>query len=424
MKAERALRRITPGLTVAMAVVLVGAGACSSSSGKQTSGSAKQTISITLQGLGAETTETEKQIKEFEAANPNITVNPVVLSPDANTLNQQLSQRFVAGDQPDVIISDVAFVAKYAQAGWLLPLDQFSPNTSDFFPAQVKTTQFNGHTYGMPWFSNAEGLYYRKDLVPTPPKSLAELVSDAKAAMSKDSTLKEGLAFEGDKYEGSITAFQAFEGTTGGTLDPANINTPANQQALQAEQDTIYKDKIAPTAVTGWQEQQVENAWTSGQTVFAINWPYMIADSAKVAALNGKVGFTTFPGQNGQPGAASLGGDDLVISKDSKHQAAAYKLIQFLDTPAQQIERAVATGDAPALTSAFNQDLFSKASYFSELQPVFQHVVNRPVTGTYSAVSDALQTMISTALSNQSSGAAAVSKAASAVKSAASGSGS
>jgi ABC-type glycerol-3-phosphate transport system substrate-binding protein len=87
VKAERTLRRITPGVTVAMAVVLVGAGACSSSSGKQTSGSAKQTISISVQGLGTETDTTKKQIKEFEAANPNITVNTVALSPDANTLN-------------------------------------------------------------------------------------------------------------------------------------------------------------------------------------------------------------------------------------------------------------------------------------------------------------------------------------------------
>src|SRR5207237_850963 len=128
-----------------------------------------------------------------------------------------------------------------------------------------------------PWFINAEGIYYRTDLVPNPPTSPTQLVTDAKQATAKDPSLKEGLAFEGDKYEGVVTAFINFLGGYGGKLDPSNLATSANQQALQFMHDVIYKDRIAPQAVTGWEEPDVERAYLSGQAAFAMNWPYVFA---------------------------------------------------------------------------------------------------------------------------------------------------
>ncbi|MGE5292937.1 MAG: extracellular solute-binding protein, partial [Micromonosporaceae bacterium] len=303
---------------VSSAVLLTAVAGCGSSGGggssNQVAASAKQTITISIQGLGAETTETEKQMAAFHQANPNITVKPLILSPTANTAYQQLTTRFVAGSgTPDVIISDVIWPATFAKAGWIAPLDKYNPDMSQFFSAQANTVKYNGHIYGVPWFTNAEGLYYRTDLVKTPPTTPQQLVSDAQAAMRADPKLKEGLAFEGFKYEGAVTAWQNFLGGFGGKLDPTNINTPRNQQALQFMQDTIYKYKIAPTAVTGWQESNVQAAWLSGQTAFAMNWPYLLQLSQTAAPVKGKVGYIPFPSGTGTP-AAALGGDDLVIN--------------------------------------------------------------------------------------------------------------
>jgi multiple sugar transport system substrate-binding protein len=392
------------------------AGCSSSGPAKQTGASAKQTITISLQGLGAETTETEAQIKAFNQANPNITVKPLILSSDASALYQQLTQRFVAGSgSPDVIISDVVWPATFAKAGWIAPLDKYNPDLTSFFSAQAQTVRYNGHVYGIPWFINAEGLYYRTDLVPTPPTTPAELVADAKAALAKDKSLKEGLAFEGSKYEGVVTAFQNFLGGFGGKLDPTNINTPANQQALQFMHDVVYKDKIAPTAVTGWTEQQVQDAWTSGQTAFAVNWPYLLQVSQTAAAVKGKVGYMPFPSGTGTP-AAALGGDDLVINAKSAHQAAAWKFIQFLSTSQQQIARAVPTGDAPALQAAYTSQLFTQAPYFQQALPLFKVTANRPVTPNWPQMSTFLQTMLSSVLSDQSSAASALSSVAPQIK--------
>ncbi|HKB30163.1 MAG TPA: extracellular solute-binding protein [Streptosporangiaceae bacterium] len=404
-----------------VAVLLAAAAGCSSSGpAAQTGGTAKQTITISLQGLGAETTETEAQIAAFEKANPNISVKPLILSPTANTAYQQLTTRFVAGSgTPDVIVSDVVWPATFAKAGWIAPLDTYSPDMTKFFPAQAQTVRYNGHVYGIPWFINAEGLYYRTDLVKTPPTSPQQLVADAQAAMKADPTLKEGLAFEGFKYEGAVTAWQNFLGGFGGKLDAANINTTPNQQALQFEHDAIYKYKIAPTAVTGWQESDVQSAWLSGQTAFAVNWPYLLQLSQTAAPVKGKVGYIPFPSSTGTP-AAALGGDDLVINAKSAHQAAAWKFIQFLTTDQQQVARAIPTGDAPAVQSAYTgsagSELFAKAPFFQQALPLFKVTTNRPVTPNWPQISADLQTMISSVLSNQSSAAAGLSSVSSQIK--------
>ena len=58
--------------------------------------------------------------------------------------------------------------------------------------------------------------------------------------MKADKSLKEGLAFEADKYEGAITAFLTVDSAFGGTLNPQDVNTPGNVAALNWLHDAIY----------------------------------------------------------------------------------------------------------------------------------------------------------------------------------------
>lgn len=402
-------------------VVLAGCGGSGSNKSNGTSAKAKQTIVFATQGLGAEGDASKAAVAGFEKRHPNIKVKILTLSPVSNNAYQQLQQRFVAkSSTPDVITSDVIWPATFAKAGWLAPLDSFHPDTARFFPGQVQSVTYKGRTYGVPWFINAEGVYYRTDLVPSPPKTPQQLVSDAKAAMKKDSSLKEGLAFEGDKYEGAVTALVNFLGAFGGKLDPASLDTPQNVQALQFMRDTIYKYGIAPKAVTGWQESQVQSAWLSGQTPFAMNWPYIFSLSeAKGAKVKGKTGWIPFPAGSNTPQAA-LGGDDLAVNANSTHKAAAWEFIQYLSSPAVQIQRAVQAGDPPSVKAAYTSALYGKAPYFKQEKAVFLYATPRPVNPEYPKISDQLQTMLSSVLTGQEQANTALAKTAPQVKSLAS----
>src|ERR1700729_1045386 len=233
----------------AVGVALLAAACGSSGSGPAVSSNAKQTIVFAESGLGTEGAQTQLAINGFEKANPNIKVKIDVLSSDSTTYLAQLEHSFIAGSTtPDVFESDVTYPAKFAQAGWVLNLASQHPDMTQYFATGVAAGTFNGAPYAVPWFDNPEGLFYRTDLIKTPPTSPAQVVSDAQAAMKADPSLKEGLAFEGDKYEGAITAFLTVDSAFGGKLDPQNVNTPGNLAALTWLHDAVYKNHIPPTA--------------------------------------------------------------------------------------------------------------------------------------------------------------------------------
>jgi multiple sugar transport system substrate-binding protein len=384
-----------------------GAAACSSGgSSSSVSASANQTIVFAESGLGTEGQQTQVAINAFEKANPNIKVTIQVLSSDSTTYLSQLEHDFISGSStPDVFESDVTYPAKFAQAGWVLPLTQFKVDTSQYFSTEVAAGTYNGSLYAVPWFDNPEGLFYRTDLVKTPPTSPAEVVSDAEAAMKADPALKEGLAFEADKYEGAITSFLTVDSAFGGKLDPSAVNTAGNVAALNWLHDAIYTSKIAPQAVTGWQEGQVEQQFASGYTAFAIDYPFVEAQQL-APAVQGHVGYIPFPASsNGTPGAA-LGGEMLAINAKTGHAAAAYKLIQYLTSSSVETARAIAVGDPPSLPGAYTSALYAKAPYFEDVKTLNGYAAPRPVTPNYLQVSTDLQTLFSSVYANASPGAA------------------
>jgi multiple sugar transport system substrate-binding protein len=373
--------------------------------------SSNVTIEFATQGLGSEGAASKKAVADFEKANPNIHVNILTLSSTANDAYQQLTQRFVAGSStPDVITSDVIWPATFAKSGWIQPLDRFNPNKSDYFTGQVQGATYNGKLYAVPWFINAQGLYYRTDLIPSPPASPEQVVTAAKDAMARDPSIKTGFAFAGDKYEGVVTTFLCIAGGFGGGLDLKHIDSGQNVQALTYMKDLIYQDKVTPQSATSWEEPNLEQAYMSGQAAMALNWPYVFSEAeAPKSPVKGKTGWIPFPSTS-TPKAA-LGGDDLVINAKSTNADAAWRFIQFLTSRDQQVQRALIAGDPPAVKSAYTSELYSKAPYFQDEKKVFDVVTPRPVTPDYPKVSAVLQTELNATLTNQKSPQAALSSA-------------
>jgi multiple sugar transport system substrate-binding protein len=415
------IMRVT-AITAAAAALAAGAAACSSGgSTSSVSASAQQTIVFAESGLGTEGQQTQVAINNFEKANPNIKVTVQVLSSDSTTYLSQLEHNFIAGSStPDVFESDVTYPAKFAQAGWVLPLTQFNPDMSKFFPHEVAAGTYNGTYYAVPWFDNPEGLFYRTDLIKTPPTSPAQVVSDAEAALKADKSLKEGIAFEAEKYEGAITSFLTVDSAFGGTLNPSNVNTAGNVAALNWLHSAIYTTHIAPQAATGWEEGQVEEQFVSGYAAFAIDYPFVEAQPM-VAAVRGHVGYIPFPASSGGTPGSALGGEMLAINAKTAHAAAAWKLIEYLTNPSVETARAIAVGDPPSLPAAYTSTLYDRAPYFKDVYTLNTYSAPRPVNPNYLEVSSDLQTLFSSVYADPASNAAAAAFAAGAasIKSAA-----
>jgi multiple sugar transport system substrate-binding protein len=412
----RLLRRgavIASPLCVALLIAACGSSGSSgsSNSSKQVPLSAKQTLVWAIEGgvsnaVGSEGLASRNEVAGFEKKYPNIKVSVVPLSEDADTARATVDRDFLAGSStPDVIDASTDWIGEMANAGFIEPLDSWG--LSGFLPGAVGETSFNGKLYGALWYYNAEGLYYNKTLVKTPPKTPAELVTDAEAALKSDPKLKEGIAFEGDKYEGFVTVFIDMLRAFGGNFDPAHFDTSQNLAALTFLHNLVYKYKVAPTAAAGWQETQTDNAFQAGQAAFETNWPYVQQEDYAHSSsfpLSGKneVGFVAFPTQNGA-GTATAAADALIVNSKSTHQAAAKALIKYILTPSVQQARAVTSGDPPSVSAAYTPALFKKAPYMRNDLQVFKVGYPRLVNAKYSQISADVQDMLSSVLANQQS---------------------
>ena len=169
--------------------------------------------------------------------------------------------------------------------------------------------------------------------------------------------------------------------------------------------------------MTGWQEGEVQEAFTSGQTPFAIDYPFVFGAAAEAgsAVPPNEIGFAAFPPVDGSS-QSPLGGEMLALNAKSHHAAAAWQFVQYLDNPQVQDQRAVSTGDPPALQASYNPTLFSQAPYFQQVDSLAKVTVDRPVTPDYPQISTYLQTMISSVLENLASPSSALSTASSQVK--------
>ena len=102
-------------------------------------------------------------------------INYVKLPTDANQQRELIVRRLAAKDKDiDLIGMDVIWTAELAEAGWILPWegerrDAPRPRASSTGP--VKTVEYKGKVYGIPFTRNTQLLWYRKDRVDTRPRT-------------------------------------------------------------------------------------------------------------------------------------------------------------------------------------------------------------------------------------------------------------
>jgi len=106
-------------------------------------------------------------------------------------------------------------------------------------------------------------------------------------------------------------------------------------------------------------------------------------------------------GPDGTP-TSCVGGGCLGINAFSRHQDAAWKLVQFLQAHKNLKQRAQVLGMLPPISSLYDDpDLEAQFPYLKRLKEVFIHARPRPITPLYSFISQILQVHFSRALTRQ-----------------------
>jgi multiple sugar transport system substrate-binding protein len=330
------------------------------------------------------------------------TISYQVLPAASDNQRLQLVRRLAAADPSiDIMGLDVTWEAEFANAGWIAPwtgTDKSQAEAGTLKPA-LDTALWHGQLYAVPDNSNTQLLWYRSDLVKTPPTTWAQMIADA------EQLAKEGkphyIEIQGAQYEGATVWFNTMVQSAGGTiLSPNATKVTLGAPAVKAL--SIMKELASSPAADPSLPVQMEDqnrlAMEAGKAAFELNYPYvypsMKTDNPKMFKV---FKYALYPEVTpGVPAKVTIGGTDLAISRYSQHKALAFQAALCLRDKQNQITAANVGGLPPTITSLYNNPaLFADYPFHADILHALENASVRPKTPVYQVVSIDISHLIS-----------------------------
>ncbi|MCW3064619.1 MAG: transporter substrate-binding protein [Solirubrobacterales bacterium] len=335
------------------------------------------------------------------ASHGSYKININVLPSAADAQRTNLVRRLAAKDSSiDLMTMDVIWTPEFAAAGWIKQWTGANKAavTNGVLPGPIKTATWQGKLYAAPFNSNTQLLWYRKDLVPNPPTTWAEMIAQAKKLSPKENKIE----IQGAQYEGFTVWFNSLVNSAGGKiLSPDGKKVVLGPPAAQAAAviNDLAHSSAADPSLSNEMEDQNRLAFESGTAAFELNYPF-VYPSAKTLApkIFKNMGYALWPGV--APGHAgkgvSIGGSNLGVGAYSKHLPQAFAAAACLRNSKNQIRNANGGGLPPVSGNLYDDPALAKNYPFHQL--IKEELANasvRPQTPLYSDVSLAIQKTLS-----------------------------
>jgi len=406
------MRRAMPGIAILAAGLMLLAGC--TADGASSSGSAPST-----NGIGPITFAIGKDnsgwlqgvITGWNQGHPSQKVTLLLLPRASNGQLAQLVANLQAkSDLYDVIDMDVIWTAEFASNGWIIPLPQSQFPLGDFLKPAVDTARYQGRLYAVPDYSNADLLYYRRDILAKagkqPPKTWAQLQQLAKTVAPEYGLY--GYAGTFAPYEGLTVNFAAAVQSAGGSiLSPEGTKVTVNSAKALAGLEFLvngFRQGWIPRVALSYEEESAQNAFASGKFLFLDNWPDVYAALSVPGPQNkvyGKFGIAALPGPDGM-GSSSLGGANLAISAYSQHQRTALDFIKYMTNLTNERQMLEKGSFPPVWTRLYtDKSLIRSHPYLPVLEQAINSARPRPAITNYDQASLAISSTVYEALTLQ-----------------------
>ena len=353
---------------------------------------------------------TVDQVKQFNADHSGRIVLNVIRGPrDTESISDLAISSLLLGTPPfDALLVDVTWLPKYVAADWLQPLDPwFDDADVDALVAGARLgNSVNGDLYRWPFGADVGLLYWRKDLMPEPPRTASDLIQIA-SRLRADGKVKDGFVWQGRQYEGLSCNFVEFLSAFGGTwLDPVTGQPELDSKAARATvhwMQQLIREGTSPLAVSNYAEPETLQAFKAGDAALMRNWPYAWAElQSDSSAVKGRVGVTTMVAEPGASPAATLGSWGFSLLRGSQHQQATAEAIRALTSSQAQRDRFLQQGYTPTEASLFEDpELLEASPVLTQLKEALAIAVPRPITPLYAQMSDLLQRQLSGVLTEK-----------------------
>lgn len=268
----------------------------------------------------------------FMKLHPNTKI--VIEGLSGSELISKYTTSAMAGAGPDVVALDNAgWPIDLAAMGLILPLDdKIAASSNDYLQGPLESGMYQGQFYSVPWYFNNTGLYYNKTIladigVENPPTTWAELEDCIKKATEKG---YEGLATRLDGYAIFNFFFQNENPVidTTGDSPVVVVNNDSGKEAFNFYAGLHTKYKAFPESMkeaTSW--DKAYTPFIQGNCLFFIcgDWAYK-----NIATGNPDMEFGLVPMPAGKTQAVCLGGYNLAINANTKHEDLAWAFTEYL----------------------------------------------------------------------------------------------
>ena len=324
---------------------------------------------------GALTQVVDGIVADFEAANPDISVNAIYSGNYDDTRVRALSA-LASGEPAQLAVMFSIDAYDLIEQDLVLPFEDVAATDADqewlnsFYPALMANGRIEGQTWGIPFQRSTIVAYYNKDLFraagldpEAPPTTWDEMIEMGKA-LTGDGTY--GLMIPSTGYP--YWMFQALAIQNGKEVmsndglmtyfdDPTVVETLEFWKSLSTEHG------IMPTGTVEW--GTLRQAFLEGQTAMMWHSTGNLTAVKKGASFDFGVAELPANVRLGSP----TGGGNFYLFKDTtdEERAAALKLIKFMTSPEQAAAWSIGTGYMGVSPAAYETEALK--NYTAEFPP-------------------------------------------------------
>src|SRR5690625_1176419 len=301
----------------------------------------------------------EEAVARFEEANPGINVE--IQTAGWDQTYQKLVTAFQGGNAPDVFYGGTRWVPAFAAMDGALPLTEYaSEKIKEYHDPLQEAVQFRDEIYAIPRDFSTQVLLYRTDLIEEAPQTWDEILAAAQKVQEENDDIY-GMGISGALHVSTISQFFTLLFQNGGTVfdDDGNvvINSPEAVEALTFYRDLYTEHKLTPNPIE-YNREELPTLFQEGKIAMMIIGPWaqsMMALDMDNDEVPYGVSVLT---------ANELVSDSIMISNDTEHPDAAWKLVEFLTSLEEQTTIDIDAGLVPIQKEEMEDPYFSEDPYF------------------------------------------------------------
>ncbi len=280
-------------------------------------------VTIKVSGWNYDTASWQANIAKYQTwvsteADPKVNATVEWTDSDFDSYDTFITTIFQGGDTRDVVVSSDQWLAKLADAGWVVPLEDYWPEVKNYVPDMSKHSveglTYKGKLYGLPYYSDIMVFVYNQNMlekagISAPPTTWDEVAADSKILMDKGIT---AMPFEVGLMPGAWfdELLYAMVYSNGGQMFDAEFN-PVFETDKGPVYDTVEflaksvtDEKTIPNKNLTMEPSDVQQAFKNGETAFVIVPDYMMKEfnTPGISKIAGSAKLSMMPGATHQTG--------------------------------------------------------------------------------------------------------------------------